>query len=147
MDTIFLLSPARCDGRRAKILLNPTATFELAVRLRAGGTSIGETFAFMSGLYFRGKLTYATRFGQRSNDAASAYVITTDRGLVTTNTVIRRDDLVAFGSVDIAKAGEEYLAPLRRDITRLAAGVSPDTRIVLLGSIATGKYVDALIAT
>jgi hypothetical protein len=147
MDTIFLLSPARCDGRRAKILLNPTATFELAVRLRAAGTSIGETFAFMSGLYFRGKLTYATRFGRRTNDAASAYVITTDRGLLTADTVITRDDLVAFGCVDIAKSGEEYLAPLRRDIARLAADLAPETRIVLLGSIATGKYVDALIAT
>jgi hypothetical protein len=147
VDTIFLLSPARCDGRRAKILLNPTATFELAVRLRERGASIGEVFSFMSGLYFRGKLTYAAKFGRRSSAAPAAFVITTDRGLVTTDTVVTRDDLAAFGSVDIARASDEYLVPLRRDVTALANNLSVASRVVLLGSIATGKYVDTLTAT
>lgn len=147
MDTIFLLSPARCDGRRAKILLNPNASFDLARRFHTEGVQIGEAFAFMSGLYFRGKLTYAAKFGRRSNNAPSAFVITTDRGLITTDTVVTRDDLIAFGCVDIAKAGEEYVAPLRRDVERLAADTAPRDRIVLLGSIATGKYVDTLTAT
>jgi hypothetical protein len=147
MDTIFLLSPARCDGRRAKILLNPTASFDLAVRLRASGAPIGEVFSFMSGLYFRGKLTYATKFGRRSGGKPAAFVITTDRGLVPTDTIVRREDIEAFGCVDIADAGEEYITPLRRDVEALSAQLSDDARVILLGSIATGKYVDTLTAT
>ena len=80
MSRVFLLSPARCDGKRAKMLLNPAATFELARRVRAPeGAPIGEVFSFLSGLYFRGKLAYATTFGE----PAGGLVITTDRGLVT----------------------------------------------------------------
>ena len=147
MDTIFLLSPARCDGRRAKILLNPGASFELARRVREEGASIGEVFAFMSGLYFRGKLTYARRFGRRSDNDHSSFVITTDRGLVAPDTIIARDDLLAFGTVDIAEAGEKYLLPLRRDLQALAEDAAAGARVVLLGSIATGKYVNALTET
>ena len=137
---IFLLSPARCDGKRAKILLNPAATFPLAMRLREPeGAPIGEVFAFLSGLYFRGKLTYAGAFGPRSS-----YVITTDRGLVTPNTRITRADIEAFGCVDLADAGEEFLTPFLRDAERIARE-SGDDPIVLLGSIATKKYVEPLL--
>ena len=37
---------------------------ELAQRLVAGSLTLGEAFAFMSGLYFRGKLAYARHFGE-----------------------------------------------------------------------------------
>jgi len=146
MDTIFLLSPARCDGRRAKILLNPNADFELAVRVRTEGAPIGEVFSFLSGLYFRGKLAYARAFGRCAHDAHSHFVITTDRGLVPADTLVTREDLIAFSGVDLAKAGERYIAPLERDVQRLAAELHETARVVLLGSIATGKYVDTLTA-
>ena len=146
MDTIFLLSPARCDGRRAKILLSDTASFELAVRIREGGAPIGEVFTFLSGLYFRGKIAYARAFGQREPMGPSHFVITTDRGLVDTETLVTRDDLLAFADVDLATAGERYIAPLERDVQRLASNLHTSARVVLLGSIATGKYVDTLTA-
>lgn len=137
---IFLLSPARCDGKRAKVLLNPRATFPLAMRLREdAGAPIGEVFAFLSGLYFRGKLAYAGAFGPRSS-----YVITTDRGLVEPNTRVTRDDLDAFAGVDLADAGDDFLVPLMRDAERIAQGALEDP-VVLLGSIATKKYVDPLL--
>jgi hypothetical protein len=137
---IFLLSPARCDGKRAKVLLNPAATFPLAMRLReAEGAPIGEVFAFLSGLYFRGKLAYAGAFGPRSS-----HVITTDRGLVDPHTRVTRKDLEAFACVDLAAAGEDFLAPLRRDAERIAREF-PNEAVVLLGSIATKKYVDPLL--
>ena len=144
---LFLLSPARCDGRRAQMLLNPNATFELAVRLRPDGPGapIGEVFSFMSGLYFRGKLTYAAAFGSRPSGAVSTYIITTDRGLVPADTIIRRDDVESFATVDIASGDERYVAPLRRDVARLASELDPAIDVVLLGSIATGKYADILI--
>jgi hypothetical protein len=143
--TVFLLSPARCDGRRAQVLLNPSATFDVAARVRsAEGAPIGEVFSFLSGLYFRGKLAYARAFGRRPHGAASSFIITTDRGLVSPDLMIRRDDLVRFTNVDIAATNERFIKPLRAAAERLAEEVSDDTRVVLLGSIATGKYVDVL---
>src|SRR5438093_629722 len=62
---LFLLSPASASGRRAEILLRDQAQFDLARRLRsAEGVPLGDVFSFLSGLYFRGKLAYATRFGE-----------------------------------------------------------------------------------
>jgi hypothetical protein len=146
MNQIFLLSPARCDGRRAQVLLNPAATFDLAERVRSSpGAPIGEVFSFMSGLYFRGKLAYARAFGRRQGGAESSFVITTDRGLIPVDQHVMRDDLVAFAAVDIADAGEQYTGPLRRDLTALAQAIDDTTSIVLLGSIATGKYADLLM--
>jgi hypothetical protein len=137
----FLLSPARCDGKRAKVLLNPAATFPLAMRLREPeGAPIGEVFSFLSGLYFRGKLTYAGAFGPRSS-----WVITTDRGLVTPNARVTRNDLLAFACVDLADAGEEFLTPFTRDAERIGRESPPGEPIVLLGSVATKKYVEPLL--
>ena len=145
---LFILSPARCDGERAKLLLSGAASFPLAVALRTSeGVAIGEVFSFLSSLYFRGKLTYARAFASRLRTAPPILIVTTDRGLVPPETRITISDLVAFAAVDIATGGERYLAPLRRDVAALAAAVRRNTRIVLLGSIATGKYVDVLLAS
>jgi hypothetical protein len=143
---VFLLSPARSDGRRGKMLLNPRATFSLAVRLREpDGAEIGEVFSFLSKLYFRGKLTYAREFASATRDVPPILVITTDRGLVPPDTRLRRDDLEQFCQVDISGGDERYLAPLRRDANDVAAKLASATSVVLLGSIATGKYVDTLL--
>jgi hypothetical protein len=147
MNQVFLLSPARCDGRRAQVLLNPAASFSLAERLRSEGAPLGEVFSFLSGLYFRGKLAYAHRFGRLPRHAASTLIITTDRGLVASDTIVTRDDLLAFSCVDIANGDERYRGPLRRDVEALASRVGARTRVVLLGSIATGKYVDVVAET
>ena len=137
---MFLLSPARTDGRRAQMLLNPRAQFSLAVRLRGPeGAQIGEVFRFLSGLYFRGKLTYARAFASR------ILVITPDRGLVPPETTVRVEDLERFSGIDIAAGDERYISPLTRDVASLAADLRRQQTVVLLGSIATGKYVDALI--
>src|SRR4051794_1094158 len=100
MRRAFLLSPARCDGRRAQMLLNPRATFDLAMRLSGdspgSGASIGDVFSFLSGLYFRGKLTYANAFTDAAMRHVSPRIITTNRGLVSADTLIRRDDIIAF---------------------------------------------------
>ena len=143
---VFLLSPARCDGERAKLLLNLASTFPLAVKLRSEGVAIGDVFSFLSGLYFRGKMAYSRRFASRLRRVPPALVITTDRGLVTPDTSVTREDLLAFARVDIAGGDERYLRPLRRDVADLAARMSPSTRVVLLGSIATGKYADVLLS-
>lgn len=147
MNQVFLLSPARCDGRRAKVLLSPKAEFALARRISNEGAPLGEVFSFLSGLYFRGKLAYAHAFGRSVGAVPGALIITTDRGLVPTETIVTRDDLLAFACVDIAAGDERYTKPLRRDVDALARSLGEDGRVVLLGSIATGKYVDLLLET
>ncbi len=140
---VFLLSPAHCGGKRAEILLNQRASFPLAVRLRSAGVTLGEAFSFLSGLYFRGKLTYADRFARPPRGSTGVQVITTDRGLMPAGTEISNEDLRRFAEIDISLEEPEYRRPLERD-ARALAGVR-DVEVVLLGSVATGKYVDILL--
>jgi hypothetical protein len=143
---VFVLSPARCDGRRAQALLNPAAEFPLAVELRQPeGAKLGDAFSFLSGLYFRGKLTYARAFAAVAGIAAPIRIITTDRGLVIPEYRVRPEDLDDFARVDLGAAGEEFERPLVRDADRLAADLPHDTLVVLLGSIATNKYCGPLL--
>ena len=142
---IFLLSPAFCGGERAKLLFNPTADFPLAVRLRSGGVPIGELFAFLSGLYFRGKLAYARAFDLPPRGAPGLLVITPTRGLVDPDTLLTLDDMREFAEVNIASQSDRFIGPLARDAQSLAKA-SRAAPAILLGSIATDKYVGTLSA-
>lgn len=140
---IFLLSPAHCGGKRAELLLNERAAFPLAVRLRSPpGITLGEAFTFLSGLYFRGKLAYADRFARPPDSEPGVQIITTDRGLLPADVMITARDLREFGGVDIQSDQPRFRAPLERDVARIRR--HGDVELVLLGSIATGKYVDVL---
>ena len=141
---IFLLSPASSAGKRCQMLVRPGAASELAVRLRDGGAPIGEVFSFLSSLYFRGKLTYAQRFAAPPDRCPGVLVITAGRGLVAPETAITARDVRAFGRVPIDAADRRYARPLRADAESLRARIGSDTEVVLLGSIATAKYVDVL---
>jgi hypothetical protein len=141
MQKVFLLSPASTSGRRAQILLNPEASFDLAVRLRREGAPIKEVFSFLSGLYFRGKVAYAKAFG----GTEAPLVITAGKGLVPGDKVITTDTIAEFAKVDIASGTEEYLGPFTRDLKRLSSRIESDARVILLGSIATNKYMDPVI--
>jgi hypothetical protein len=141
MTTVFLLSPAYCGGRRAKSLLKPKSTFALAKRLEDGTLTLGEAFTFCSGLYFRGKIAYARAFAP---DAT--FVITPTRGLQPPDLIVTADLIREFAGVDISEGDRRYREPLERDLDALAARMHADARVVLLGSIATGKYVEVLTA-
>ncbi len=144
---IFLLSPAHCGGRRALMLRRAGSSSPLAAQLREGRLTLGEAFAFMSGLYFRGKLKYARAFGRAPASLAdAALVITPTRGLRPAGDIVTGAVLSEFAGVDVSADDERYRQPLERDVTALAAAASPDACIVLLGSVATGKYVDVLAA-
>lgn len=138
---VFLLSPAYCGGRRAGYLLREGSTLPLAMRLAGGTLSLGEAFSFMSGLYFRGKLGYAMAFGRH---APPALVITPTRGLLPPETPVNPALLREFATVDVDADDRRYRRPLDRSVRALAASLPADARVILLGSIATGKYVDAL---
>jgi len=140
--TLFLLSPASTSGRRARILLSPHAQFELARRVRSPeGAPIGEVFSFLSGLYFRGKLGYARRF---ERFPGAIRIITSERGLVPPELAVTVADLTAMAASAIDAGNARYAAPFERDAASLAASLGPGDRVILLGSIATGKYADLL---
>jgi hypothetical protein len=143
---IFLLSPAFCGGKRARMVMRDAASFPLAARLREGGAPVGEVFAFLSGLYFRGKLAYARAFAAPPEGAPAALVITPTRGLVDPATPVTVGDLREFAEGAVAAADPRYRAPLERDARALAAATPAGCAAVLLGSVASGKYVDVLEA-
>ena len=148
---MFLLSPANCGGNRARIVLSDRATFELAGRLRGReGAPIGEVFSFLSGLYFRGKLTYARAFAvppdpQSAVCGSGVLVITPSAGLRSADTLVTREALLRFAAVDVDAADARYRRPLERSAATLARDIGPDGDVVLLGSIASPKYVDILL--
>ena len=147
---MFLLSPANCSGKRAKIVLSEKAQFDLAVRLRGDrGVPIGEVFAFVSGLYFKGKLTYSLAFARPPEPGAplagsGALVITPNAGLRPVETAVTAGALRAFAGVDIAANDPRYRRPLLTSASALADEIGPDCDVVLLGSIASAKYVEIL---
>jgi hypothetical protein len=142
MKRVFLLSPAYAGGLRAQMIMSERAQFELARRLRsADPPTLGEVFAFLSGLYFRGKLAYAKAFAVEGG----AFVITPNRGLLPVDHPIGIEDLRGFGQVDIHQEDPRYTKPLIRDVKKMKKVLPADAVVVLLGSIATGKYVDVLL--
>ncbi len=136
---VFLLSPANCGGERAQLLFSRRAAFDLARRLRAGDpVPLGEVMAFVSGLYFRGKLAYATAFGV-------PLVITPNAGLRPAEEPITLARLRAAARVDIHDRNATYRRPLLASARAVAAVLEPDDGVTLLGSIASDKYVGALL--
>jgi len=143
---IFILSPAHCGGERAQLLYNEQAQFPLARRLRGkGGASLGEVFAFLSGLYFRGKLAYAQAFAAPPPGVPGVVVITTNEGLRAPTFPVSLARLRRYARGDIDLRVASYRRPLERDAKLLAAAAGPECEVVLLGSVATGKYVDLLL--
>lgn len=143
MTRIFLLSPAKASGRRAQLLIRPQASFELARRVQIRDANVGEIFAFCSGLYFRGKLAYASHFARTPSGHGGVYVITPSRGLISADTVIGPEDLHEFAAVPVDAAEPRFTEPLQA--TARAITPASDCEVVILGSIATGKYVEALL--
>jgi hypothetical protein len=150
VSRIFLLSPANCNGRRAKQALSPRATFALAAALRSpDGASLGECFSFISGLYFRGKLTYARRFAHSPEPGHAVvgdgvHVITPNAGLRAADTRITHEAVRDFARGDVDAANARYRLPLEASARALLAEIGPDCDVVLLGSIESPKYVDVL---
>jgi hypothetical protein len=149
---LFLLSPANAGGVRAQQLLSPRASFELARRVQSPhGAQMGEVFAFVSGLYFRGKLTYAQRFASlgdhpaRTELGGGVLVITPGAGLRSADTHVNAEALRLFAQIEINLANPAYRTPLVASARRVARAIGEAGDVVLLGSIASPKYVDVLL--
>ncbi len=132
-------------GERAKMLFNERAQFDLARRLRLKAVPIGEVFSFLSGLYFRGKFTYAKQFARPPRNFPGTFVITSNRGLIDATLPVTLKELQRFSTTAIDETDHRYRRPLVREAKRIAQVIEPECDVVLLGSIATGKYVDVLL--
>ena len=124
--------------------MRPGSTLALAQRLEAGTLSLADAFSFMSGLYFRGKIAYATAFGRRGNGGPATLVITPTRGLQSPDLPLTRALVEEFAAVDVADDEPRYFTPLVADARALNAALPDRARVVLLGSVATSKYVEVL---
>jgi hypothetical protein len=151
ISRVFLLSPANCGGQRAQLMTSPTAGFALARQLQsAAGAPLGDVFSFVSGLYFRGKLAYARRFARPPDAgdpiaAGGVLVITPNAGLRSADTPITMTSFASFAATDIDLRNAAYRQPLEQGARALADAIGPDCEVVLLGSVASGKYVDILL--
>jgi hypothetical protein len=145
LPRVFLLSPANMGAIRGQLLLNGSSAFELAQRIRGKGAPLGEVFTFISSLYFRGKLAYAEGFSNPPLGLPGTLILTSSRGLLPPETVVTLDDLREMSAVPIEPGDVRYLKPLRRDADALACRLPTGSKVVLLGSIASRKYVDPLL--
>jgi hypothetical protein len=143
--TIFLLSPANASGIRGTRLLGGIGKSQLAERLRESGAPIGEVYEFISSLYFRGKLAYARQFANPPAGAAGIHIIT-GSGLLLPENTVTLDDLRRISATPLDVDNSAYRLPLDRDLNQLRERAGADADVILLGSIATRKYVTPLLA-
>jgi hypothetical protein len=142
--TIFLLSPAKLSGVRGELVFDPRAVFPLARQLQSDGAPIGELFSFVSSLYFRGKVAYATAFGRPPQGVPGALVITQGEGLRFLDELVTVERLRHWATVPIDARNPRFTDPLLRHAAALLRTHGATTRFVLLGSVASGKYVEPL---
>jgi hypothetical protein len=142
---VFVLSPAHGGGERAQMLLRDRAQFALAERLREEGAPLGEVFAFISGLYFRGKLAYSETFAAPPAGVPGALVIAPGRGLLPPAWPVTIGDMREMAAVPVEASDPRYREPLARDARILEGLAGAGSSVVLLGSVATTKYVEPLL--
>ena len=144
MPRIFILSPANLGGIRAGYLLRDGASFALATRVRDGGAPLGEVMSFVSGLYFRGKDAYARAFARPPEGVGGAWVVTPNRGLLPLESTVDLAALRKMATGDIDADDRRYRRPLVGALKKLDAAAGAGCDVVLLGSIASAKYVEVL---
>jgi hypothetical protein len=142
---MFLLSPALEGGRRAQQLLDDDAELPLARRFREGTpVTLGEAFTYLSGLYFRGKLEYATRFARPPLRRPGVWIITPIRGLLPAEQPVTRQEVAQFDASIVSPSDPRYRIPLERD--SLVLGTNTDTDFILLGSEASDRNAELLVS-
>lgn len=144
-QTVFLLSPANLTGVRGKRLLQGSSRFELSLRLQSSQATLGEVFSFVSGLYFRGKLAYASQFARPPLGISGVRIITSSSGLLAPEYLASLEWLRAMTESSIDRDNPRYRDPLIRDAQLICGSLPQGARVILLGSIATPKYVAPLL--
>ena len=143
----MLISPANLSGRRGQMVLNPKSEFALGRALHsAAGAPLGDVFGFVSGLYFRGKREYARAFARPPAGVLGSFVMTAGGGLCSPDEPVTVARIRGWAAVSIHEQNLHFTAPLIRHASALLEACAVDTQFVLLGSVATKKYVEPLLA-
>jgi hypothetical protein len=106
---------------------------------------LGELFSFVSSLYFRGKVAYANAFARPPAGAPGALVITPGDGLVPVDEKVTLDRLRTWSTIEVDARNSRFADPLVRQGVQLVRAHGATTRFVLLGSVASKKYVGPLV--
>lgn len=85
----------------------------------------------------------ARRFGAGAGGVPGALIMAPGLGLRDPEARLSVEALRAMGEVDVESA--VFVRPLARDARLLARTCDPGARVVLLGSIATSKYLGTLL--
>jgi predicted kinase len=143
--TTFFISPANLGGERGRLVLREAASFPLATQLRSSeGAPLGDVYSFVSGLYFRGKKTYAEAFARAPKGLSGALVISPTEGLRFLHERVTLERLRSWADVDIDEKNARFTEPLVAHAAALDEAYGARMRFVLLGSVATDKYVGPL---
>jgi hypothetical protein len=127
------------------MVFNPGASFEVAQRLRSpSGARLADVFSFISGLYFRGKATYAATFGRSPPGVPAGMVITPCEGLLSLDEPVTLERLSRWAAVPIHENNRTFTDPMVEHASDLERAHGATARIVLLGSVASNKYVRPL---
>ena len=143
MNRVFVLSPANCNGLRARWVLKKNSRSDLALRLRSSGVPLGEVFTYLSALYFRGKLAYAQAHAAPPPGCPGVLIITPNSGLVPHDVLIQLPKLRGFARVPIHLKNRLYCCSLRRSARKLAVDIGPNCEVILLGSVGTAAQAGA----
>jgi hypothetical protein len=142
---MFLLSPANLGGQRAALILDAGAASPLAQQVRSpDGAPLVQVFSFISSLYFRGKATYAAAFGRPPPGVEATLVISPGDGLCLVDELLTLERMRAWAGVPIDARNAAFTEPLIRHAEALERAYGATTRFVLLGSVASDKYVRPL---
>ena len=138
---VFLLSPARAGGPRYKMLVREQAGFDLAVNLRQGSATIGEVYAFISGLYFRGKLAYTEAFRASPPGIPPALVIVPGAGLVPPDTPVDIEQMRAIAEVPVDEDNPAYRNVLVRAASLIDQHAGPACHYVLARAVSRARNI------
>ena len=107
---------------------------------------MAEAFSFLSALYFRGKIAYARRFARPPAELAAEagiWVIAPGYGLVPPEWALTGERWRRLRRTPVDLGSRAYTRPLAAHAAELAMRLG-EAHVILLGSVATGKYVDLL---
>src|SRR5439155_27014208 len=103
-----------------------------------------EVYNFTSGRCVGGMQGYGAACAHPPEGCSGIQVILPGLGLCPPRAMIDLDGLRAIAHVPVDPGDRRYTDPLRRDAACLAERLHPGDAAVLLGSIATAKYLQPL---
>lgn len=110
----------------------------------AEGAPLGEVFSFVSGLYFRGKVAYMQAFGRPPPGLSKGLVISPCEGLLSPEERVDLERLRGWSGIEVDADNPDFTEPLIEHAEALVRAVGGACRFVLLGSVATDKYLRPL---